>query len=118
MTKSSNLFSYSPCVGNKKIKIVDGSLSTIARKGSTKFSLLLTLHNVLYVLNLSCNLLFVSKLTSHLKCQANFFSSQCEFQDLNLRKMIGNARQSGGLYFFEDRIKLGRQAQSTCLNLF
>ena len=28
--------------------------------------------------------------------------------------MIGNARQSKGLYYFEDRIELKRQAQSTC----
>ena len=95
---------------NIKNKKVDGSLSAIAGKGPIKISSLLTLYNVLHVPNLSCNLLSVSKLISDLKCQANFFSSWCEFQDLNLGKMIGSARQSGRLYFFKDGIKLGRQA--------
>ncbi|KAG6742683.1 hypothetical protein POTOM_053605 [Populus tomentosa] len=45
--------------GNKKIKIVDGSLSAIAGKGSVFISPSLTLHNVLHVPNLSCNLLSI-----------------------------------------------------------
>ena len=89
MTDSSNLFSSnSPCVGNTKIKIVDGSLSIIAGKRSIKISSLLTLHDVLHVPNLFCNLLSISKLTSNLKCQANFFLSRCEFQDLNMEDFI------------------------------
>ena len=85
MTDSSNLFSSnSPCVGNTKIKIVDGSLSIIAGKRSIKISSLLTLHDVLHV----PNLLSISKLTSNLKCQANFFLSRCEFQDLNMEDFI------------------------------
>ena len=115
MTDSLNLFSsYSPYVGNTKIKIADRSLLAIVRKRSIKISSLLTLQNFLHVHNLSCNLLFVSKLTSYLKCQANFFSSRREFQDLNSGKIIVSVRQSGGLYFFEDEIKLDRQAQNTC----
>ena len=105
MTSSSNLFSsYSPCAGNKQIKIADESLLAIVGKGSIKISSLLTHYNVLQVPNLSCNLLFVSKLTFDLKCQGNFFSSRCEFQDLDSKKMIDNARQSGRLYFFKDEI--------------
>jgi hypothetical protein len=38
MTSTSSLFhSYTPCVGNQKVKIVDGSLSSIASKWSVKF---------------------------------------------------------------------------------
>ena len=55
-----------------------------------------------------------SKLTWDQKCQANFFSSWCEFQDLNSRRMIESARQSGRLYFFEVGTELDRQSQSTC----
>ena len=111
MTGSSNLFSsYSPCPGNTKIKIADGSFSTSTRKWSIKISSLLTLHDVLHVPDVSYNLLSVNKLTSNLKCQANFFSSWCEFQDLNSGKMIGSDRQGERLYFFKDGIKLGRQA--------
>ena len=68
MTSSSQLFSsYSPCVGNKKIKIVDGSLYVIADMGSVIISPTLTLHKILHVPNLSFNLLSISKLTSDLK---------------------------------------------------
>ena len=39
MTSHSNLFSsYNPCSGRQKVKIVDGSLSSIARKGSIPIS--------------------------------------------------------------------------------
>ncbi|KAI5418366.1 hypothetical protein KIW84_042851 [Lathyrus oleraceus] len=80
MTGESTLFSsYSPCAGNQKIKIVDGSFSAIAGKGSVVLSQMLTLKNVLHVPNLSCNLI----------------------SDLNSGKMIGSAKESGGLYYLE-----------------
>ncbi|KAI5401521.1 hypothetical protein KIW84_066119 [Lathyrus oleraceus] len=61
MTGESTLFSsYSPCAGNQKIKIADGSFSAIAGKGSVVLSQMLTLKNVLHVPNLSCNLISVS----------------------------------------------------------
>ncbi|KAH9722152.1 retrovirus-related pol polyprotein from transposon RE1 [Citrus sinensis] len=117
MTGSPSLFSaYKPCAGNQKIKIADGSLSAIAGKGSIIFSSTLTLHNVLHVPNLSCNLLSISKLTLDLNCCANFFQNHCEFQDLTSGKMIGSARQSGGLYFFEEVPSLRRQPPRTCFN--
>ena len=74
MTGTPSLFSaYKPCAGNQKIKIIDGSFSTIAEKWSIILSSTLTLHNVLHVPNLSCNLLYISKLTLNLNCCANFF---------------------------------------------
>ncbi|CAJ2638271.1 unnamed protein product [Trifolium pratense] len=60
MTGDSTLFSsYGPCVGNHKIKIVDGSFSAIAGKGLVVLSPNLTLKDVLHVPNLSCSLMFV-----------------------------------------------------------
>ena len=118
MTGLSKLFSsYSPCARNQKIKIADGFLSAIAGKRSIIVSHSLTLNDVLHVPNISCNLLSISKLTRDQNCQANFFPSRCEFQDLISRKMIGSARQSEGLYFFEDGSNLRQQSQSlsTCL---
>ena len=64
---------------------------------------LLTLINVLHIPNISCNL----------KCQAKFFPSKCEFQDLNSGRMIGSARQSEGLYFFENQTNLKGQSHKT-----
>ncbi|KAK3037954.1 hypothetical protein RJ639_030659 [Escallonia herrerae] len=71
---------------NKKIKIADGSLSAIVGTGSIVLSPSITLHNVLHIPKLSCNLLSISKLTNDLKCQANFYSTQCEFQEMRENK--------------------------------
>ena len=57
MTNAHHLFStYSPCVGNLKVKIADGTLSPVAGKGSIRISESITLNPVLHVPNLSCNL--------------------------------------------------------------
>lgn len=116
MTGYSKLFSsYSVCVGNQKIKIADGSLSTIAGKGSIAISKSLVLHNVLHVLNLLCNLLSISKLTCDLKCCAKFLPTHCEFQEMEPGRMIGSAKENGGLYYFEDRSNSCGQAQFSSL---
>ena len=114
MTRSSKLFSlYGPCARKQKIKIANGSFSAIVGKGSIVISPSITLHNVLHVPNLSCNLLSVSKITHDLKCQALFHSS-CAFQDLDSGKTISSAKQSGGLHFFEDGSELEGQTHTTC----
>ncbi|KAK3030877.1 hypothetical protein RJ639_037227 [Escallonia herrerae] len=102
---------------NKKIKIADGSLSTIAGTGSIVLSPSITLHNVLHVPKLSCNLLSISKLTNDLKYQANFYSTRCEFQEMVSGRMIGSARASDGLYFFEDGTNSGKHVQISPENI-
>ena len=65
MTGCFKMFSsYSPCAGNKKAKLADGSLSAIARTRTIKLTSLITLQDVLHDPNLSCNLLSISKFTS------------------------------------------------------
>ncbi|KZV42538.1 hypothetical protein F511_37687 [Dorcoceras hygrometricum] len=94
MTGSSKLFhSCIPCAGNQKIKIADGTLSAIVGQGSIVISQTIivisqtiTLHNVLYVPNLSCNLLSISKLTRDLMRAAQFSSNLCVFQELDSGK--------------------------------
>ena len=47
MTDAHHLFStYSPCVGNLKVKIADGTLSPVAGKGSIRISKSITLNPV------------------------------------------------------------------------
>ncbi|KAK3031945.1 hypothetical protein RJ639_036229 [Escallonia herrerae] len=93
MTGDISLFSsYSACSNNYKVRIADGSLSTVSGMGSIVISPSITLDYVLLVPSLSCNLLSISKLTKDLKCVANFFPIHCIFQDQNSGKMIGNAR--------------------------
>lgn len=102
MTDAYHLFtSYKPCSGNLKVKIADGSLSTVAGKGSVKISDSLTLESVLHVPNLFCNLLSVSQLTKQANCSAEFFSSHCIFQDRTSGRTIGSAKEHEGLYYFD-----------------
>lgn len=86
MTGTSQLFSsYTPCAGNQKVKIADGSSANVAGKGTVSLSSCLTLHDVLHVPHLSYNLLSVSKLTSDHNCQINFVISLCA-SGFNLRE--------------------------------
>ena len=79
MTGCHELFStYNPCPGNLKIRIADGSLSSVAGKGNIKLSNM-TLFSVLHVPNLTCNLVSISKLTNDLNCVAKYYPSYCEF---------------------------------------
>ena len=61
MTDAHHLFfTYSPCIGNLKVKIADGTLSSSAGKWSIRIYESITLKPVLHVSNLSCNLLSIS----------------------------------------------------------
>ena len=50
-------------------------------EGSVRLSNSITLHNVLYVPNLSCNLLSVSQLNDNLHTNVTFDSNLCVIQD-------------------------------------
>ncbi|KAI3465995.1 hypothetical protein Pfo_022658 [Paulownia fortunei] len=96
-------YSYIPCSGHKKVKIADGSLSSVVGKGSVQISKKLFLNSVLHVPNLSCNLVSISKLTRDLNCSAKFSSTHCVFQDLCTGKKIGSAREVDGLFLLEEK---------------
>ena len=102
-------FLFTPCSDNLRVEITDGSLTIVSRKGSIKITENITLTSVLYVPNLSCNLLSISKLTKDFNCIAKF-SSSCEFKELYSRKKIGSAKVHEGLYFFGDEDSRTRQA--------
>ena len=69
MRNLSKLFqTYVPCPGNQKIRIADGSVSSIVGKGLIPISEKITLQSVLHVPKLACNLLFVSKLSKDYNC--------------------------------------------------
>jgi len=104
ITNYSSLFStYEKCNDNAQV-VAYGSLTSIARKRDIKLPGL-TLSSVLYIPNINCNLISVSKLTRHMQCAVKF-SSSCVFHDLISRKMIGNAKGKNGLYFLSNPIPL------------
>ena len=112
MTDSYHLFSsYTPCAGNLRVKITDGSLAPVAGKGSIQISDTITLEFVLHVPKLSCNLLSVNQLIKHSNCSAKFLSSHCVFQDLSSGMTIGSAKEYEGIYYFEEA-KVSDQCQS------
>lgn len=115
MTSLHNLFhSYYPCSGQEKIRIADGSYSSIAGKGLVNLSKTISLKNVLHVPKLTCNLLSVSKLSKDSNCRVTFFESHCVFQEMNSEKMIGSAKLINGLYYFEDQDSKNKEALIPC----
>ncbi|RVX10421.1 Retrovirus-related Pol polyprotein from transposon TNT 1-94 [Vitis vinifera] len=82
---------YTPCHNNSSVRIADGTLSRVFGTGSVIISKDITLHSVLYVPKLDCNLLSISRLTQDLNCVTKFLPHMCEFQALNSGKRIGNA---------------------------
>ena len=93
------------------VRIVDGSLSKVAGIGFVAITDDLILKFVLFVHNLTCDLLSISKLTKDLNCVTNFFLNHCEFQDLELGRMIGNAKECVGLYLLKGPNNPKEQAQ-------
>jgi len=82
------------------VKVADGSFFAISGVGSVLVLNSLTLHNVLYVPNMPCNLLSISILTLHNgKNVSCFHSSICKFQSLESGKAIGSAKEVYDCYF-------------------
>nr|CAN83808.1 hypothetical protein VITISV_026963 [Vitis vinifera] len=82
---------YTPCHNNSSVRIADGTLSRVFGTGSVIISKDITLHSVLCVPKLDCNLLSISRLTQDFNCVTKFLPHMCEFQALNSGKRIGNA---------------------------
>ncbi|KAK8923657.1 hypothetical protein KSP39_PZI019078 [Platanthera zijinensis] len=101
MTGSASGFvSYTPLSGRDKVSIADGSLSSIAGKGSISCSSLL-LSSVLHVPSFTRNLLSISHLTNSMNCSVTFLPSSCVFQDLTTGKVIGSGSLVNGLYVLD-----------------
>ena len=61
----------------------------------------MTLKFMLQVPLLICNPLSISKLTHEQNCVAKFGSYSSQFKELVSGKMIGNAKECGGLYYLD-----------------
>ncbi|KAJ7968090.1 Retrovirus-related Pol polyprotein from transposon TNT 1-94 [Quillaja saponaria] len=102
MTGTSRNFStYFPCSGKDKVRVADGSLSTISGKGSIQCTPTLPLSSVLHIPKFSMNLLSISSITRNLNCQAIFDSCCCKFQELGTGRTIGYGKEQDGLYLLE-----------------
>jgi len=89
------LSNYEPC--DQGIFIFLADCTTSLAKGRAYIARL-TLKSVLYVPDLTCNLLSMNKLTKERGCVVTFSQSHCIFQDLSSGKMIGCTKENEGLY--------------------
>ena len=78
MTGDSSVFhNYTPSFENNTVRIADGTSSKVAGIGTVIISKDITLNSVLFVPNLDCNLLSISKITRDLNCVTKFNSNIC-----------------------------------------
>ena len=92
--------------GVSTVQIADSSISKVAGIGNIQLTEDLILSPVLHVPNLDCNLISISKVTRDLNCVTKFYPNLCEFQAMDLRKVIGNAELCGGLYLLKESTSL------------
>lgn len=101
MTGMSSLFStYQVCSGRDKVRIADGSYSSITGKGDIHATPFMPLSSVFHVPNFSLNLLSISHITKSINYNVTFFSSHCVFQDLEMR-MSDRGFERDGLYLLK-----------------
>jgi len=99
MTEDSRFFTtFSPCREKWIVRIADGMQPQVPGIGAVKLAKNFTLHSMLFVPSLDCNMLSISELTQDYNCIIKFFKNLSEFQDLDSTKMIGSARKCLGLY--------------------
>ncbi|GAA0163696.1 hypothetical protein LIER_19497 [Lithospermum erythrorhizon] len=81
------------------LTLPDGSVIYSTRRGSVVLLASLILRNVLYVPNLSCNLISISQLLVE-QCDILFTHNLCFVEDRSARTVIGAGEWRGGLYYF------------------
>ena len=92
---------YRPCITPLEIRMENGSLFNVVGIDTIRFSNSFILTSVFYVLNLHCNLLFVSKLIDDLQCTTSFSSSLVVFPNLASGRKIDSAEMNARLYLLK-----------------
>ena len=78
LTGQLNLFSsYIPYIGLDKVKIADGTFSSISEKGLVHITPFLFSFSILHVSNFAANLLSISHITHDVNYSLIFFPSSC-----------------------------------------
>ena len=80
---SSLFFTYHVCSGSNKVRIADGSYSSIAGKGNIIATPFMYLSSIFHVPNFSLNLLSIKRITKSLYYNVTFLHSHYVFQDLD-----------------------------------
>ncbi|KAJ1440404.1 hypothetical protein SESBI_01976 [Sesbania bispinosa] len=87
-------------ITNIPVGLSDGKDATTTKEGSVILDGGLQLDNVLFVPQLTCNLISVSQLIDASNCIVQFTNALCVIQDRKTRTLIGEGERIDGLYFF------------------
>ncbi|XP_023754962.1 uncharacterized protein LOC111903417 [Lactuca sativa] len=77
----------------------NGTSAKIEKIGNVNVSDSLTLFDVFVVPDFNVNLLSVHKICKDSNCEVVFNEHNCKIQGLQSKEMVGNGRESGGLYY-------------------
>ena len=99
------------------VGLPNGDIVFASMEGSVRLSDSITLHHVLYVPYLSCNLLSVSQLNDNLRTFVTFNSHMCHIQD-QTKALIGTGARRDGLYYFSKPEVVSAIAVSSDLELW
>lgn len=99
---SASFTSCIPLFGKDKVKITDGQLSPIIRKGVIIGPSGLYLQDVLHVSKFSHSLLSIAAIKKLLRCTITFSTTYCVFKEPKVERVIGHGSHHEGLYFLVD----------------
>lgn len=100
------------------IRLPNGNFAVAKQLGTIYFTSQFFIQNILFVPQLSLNLISVSKLCQDLNCTINFTNSQCLIQEPQSLKMIGYANFIEGLYHLNLSNKIMHTAVATFVSKF
>nr|KYP60468.1 Retrovirus-related Pol polyprotein from transposon TNT 1-94 [Cajanus cajan]KYP68078.1 Retrovirus-related Pol polyprotein from transposon TNT 1-94 [Cajanus cajan] len=100
MIGNARLFSQLFDVSLTSIELPNGKQTITTEEGMITLNKHMVLHNVLYVPDLTCNLLSVSHLLVDLSYFVTFTNKLCIIQDRALMTLIGKSKQCDGVYWF------------------
>ena len=93
-----NTTSILPC----PVGFADGNKAYATHTGTFPLTDRITLDHVLFVPNLNCSLISVSKLLNQTNCFALLTDTICLLQDRFTRTLIGAGKERDGVYYFTD----------------
>uniref|UniRef100_A0A7C9EJX7 Retrovirus-related Pol polyprotein from transposon TNT 1-94-like beta-barrel domain-containing protein n=1 Tax=Opuntia streptacantha TaxID=393608 RepID=A0A7C9EJX7_OPUST len=108
-----DLKEIAPC----PVGLPNGKDTIATKEGTIIVNEDLCLKNVLYVSELTCNLISVSQLTKQCRCFVQFTKTLCVIQGLTLKMLIGVGERRDGLYYFQNTPHINAM-KTDCVALF
>ena len=102
MTGDMSLLTHTVSITPCPVGFADGNKTFATHMGVFPLSDKITLENVLFVPNLNCSLISVSKLLKQTNCFALLTDTICILQDRFTRTLIGAGEERDGIYYFKD----------------